>query len=265
MMSASILWGQNTHTQNLRFSANGVNFEMIFVEGSTFVMGCTSEQGACDNDETPTISVNLSDFYIGKYLVTQKLWQAVMGTTIKQQRDLAGNGLLVGKGDKFPMYYINYEECEAFCAKLNTLLAKQLPEGYAFCLPTEPQWEYAARGGTKSKGYRYSGSDDMDEVGWYNGNSGSRTHEVGTKTKNELGIYDMSGNVWEWCQDWHRSYGSNSQSNPKDSNPILFRVLRGGGWNNNASRCRVANRGNDYPIHRSGTYGFRLVLSTPHE
>jgi formylglycine-generating enzyme required for sulfatase activity len=249
--------------KNITFTANGVSFEMIFVEGGTFIMGCTSEQSDCSNSEKPTHSVTLSDFYMGKFTVTQKLWQAVMGTNVQQQRDLAGtNWPLKGEGDDFPMYYINYNECEEFCSKLNRLLANQLPEGYKFRLPTEAQWEYAARGGKKSKDYKFSGSDYIDEVAWYDGNSGSKTHEVGGKDKNELDIYDMSGNVWEWCQDWYGEtyYSSSPSSNPKGPSSGSYRVLRGGGWSSSAQGCRVTYRDGNAPSNRYSSYGFRLVL-----
>jgi len=158
------------------------------------------------------------------------------------------------------MYYISYNECEEFCAKLNKLLSNQLPEGFKFCLPTEAQWEYAARGGKKSKGYKFSGSDYIGEVAWYDGNSGSKTHEVGMKDKNELGIYDMSGNVYEWCQDWYGSYSSSSQTNPKGPSSGSARVLRGGSWYRNAQNCRVADRNYISPGARDYGIGFRLSL-----
>jgi formylglycine-generating enzyme required for sulfatase activity len=249
--------------KNLTFTANGVSFEMIFVEGGTFVMGCTSEQSDCSADEKPTHSVTLSDYYMGKYQVTQKLWQAVMGTNVRQQRDLANTSWpLRGEGSDYPMYYISYNECEEFCSKLNKLLANQLPEGYKFRLPTEAQWEYAARGGKKSKGYKYSGGDYIGEVAWYDSNSGEKTHEVGMKDKNELGIYDMSGNVWEWCQDWFdANYYSNSPStNPKGPGSGSGRVLRGGSWYLNAQYCRVSFRNCLTPDYRDLNYGFRLSL-----
>ena len=263
IMSAINSFGQTTG-KNLSFTVNGVSFEMLFVEGITFIMGCTSEQGNdCYHNEKPTHSVTLTDYYMGKYQVTQKLWQAVMGTGIRGQRDLGHTSWpLYGEGDDYPMYYINYNECEEFCAKLNKLLSDKLPEGYKFRLPTEAQWEYAARGGKKSKGYKYSGSDYIGEVAWYNSNSGGRTHEVGMKDKNELGIYDMSGNVWEWCQDWYdASYYSNSSStNPKGPSSGSDRVLRGGSWRGIAQGCSVSFRSNAGPNRRFHNSGVRLVL-----
>jgi len=224
--------------ENLSFTVNDVSFTMIFVEGGTFVMGCTPEQENCYTGERPTHKVVLSDFFLGEFEVTQKLWQAVMGVDIKQQWLAHYDGesifkvqitimedswwgpvptvyvratpedfskdislLLPGVGDNYPMFLINYRDCELFCSRLNLLLADLLPEGYKFVIPTEAQWEYAARGGKMSKGFRFSGSDIVDEVAWYYTNSEKTTHEVGKKFKNELGIYDMSGNVWERCRD----------------------------------------------------------------
>ena len=251
--------------KNMTFTANGVTFEMIFVEGGTFVMGCTSEQSDCSDWEKPTHSVTLSDYYIGQYQVTQKLWQAVMGTTVKQQRDTAvkyfqhwGGGweksdvTLRSEGDNYPMYYICYYECEKFCAKLNKLLSNQLPDGYKFSFPTEAQWEYAARGGKKSKGYKYSGSNDASKVAWYISTSQRETHEVGMKEKNELGIYDMSGNVWEQCQDCIESYCG-------PYGPC--RIKRGGAWNSNTTAdCRVSACKEYLSAVFENDLGFRLAL-----
>jgi len=255
------VFGQNGG-KNLPFTVNGVSFEMIFVKGGTFAMGCTSEQSDCGNDERPVHKVTLSDFYMGKYEVTQKLWQAVMGRNIRQQRDLVKGRSLYGEGGDFPVYYVSYKECEEFCVKLNELLANQLPDSFRFCIPTEAQWEYAARGGEKSKGYLFSGSNIIEQVAWFYENSDFETHRVGTKKKNELGIYDMSGNVWEWCQDWyHGNYYSTSTSvNPKGLPFGSMRILRGGSWDNEARFCRVSFRGDDAPSFRYDIFGLRLAL-----
>ena len=250
-------------SKNLNFSVNGVKFEMIFVEGGIFTMGCTAEQGGmCPDKEMPVHQVSLSSFYMGKYEVTQELWYAVMGTSIHQQREKSDYAFeLSGTGNEYPVYYINYHDCEEFCGKLNKLLGNQLPDGYKFGIPTEAQWEYAARGGKHSKNYKFSGSDYSGEVAWYSGNSNG-THEVGTKDKNELGIYDMSGNVWEWCYDWYSdSYYSNSSSdNPKGAGSGSFRVLRGGSCIDYEQDCRVSDRHYDFPDFRGRCYGFRLAL-----
>ncbi len=165
------------------FTVNGVSFKMIFVEGGTFTMGATAElESDALGGEKPTHRVTLSSYMIGETEVTQELWQAVMG----------GNPSL-HKGARNPVEWVSWNDCQEFIDKLNRLTGRK------FGLPTEAQWEYAARGGNRSKGYKYSGSNNIDELAWYDGNSG--THLVATKKPNELGIYDMSGNLWEWCQD----------------------------------------------------------------
>lgn len=234
----------------------GMSFDMVYVEGGTFQMGATSEQGSdYDSDERPVHSVTLSDYYIGKFEVTQGLWEKVMGTTIRQQRDKANSDwLLYGVGSDYPMYYVNWEEAQEFCTRLGQLTGKN------YALPTEAQWEYAARGGVKSRGYKYSGSNTIGNVAWYGDNSSSSTHPVATKQPNELGLYDMSGNVWEWCSDWKGYYSSESQSNPTGPSTGSARVLRGGSWYSYAGSCRVSNRSNGYPSTRYDRHGFRVVL-----
>ena len=241
------------------FIVNGVSFTMIFVEGGTFTMGATSEQGEeANNDEKPAHQVTLSDYYIGQTEVTQGLWKAVMGTTIRQQRNKADRSWSIrGEGDNYPMYYISWNECQEFVAKLNSLLSFQLG-GRRFALPTEAQWEYAARGGKRSNGYKFSGSNTLGNEAWYSDNSGDATHPVGTKSANELDIYDMSGNVWEWCQDWYGSYSSSSQTNPAGASSGSNRVSRGGSWFCSAKYCRVSNRDNIMPTGH-GNIGFRLI------
>ena len=249
--------------KNLAFKANDVKFEMVFVEGGAFAMGCFSEDNTCDSIEKPSHNVNLANYYLGKFEVTQKLWNTVMGSNIHQQRDLANTSWeIYGEGDKIPMYYISYEECETFCEKLNRLLYAQLPEGYKFCIPTEAQWEYAARGGSKRKGLTYSGNNKISKVAWWEGNSGQRTREVGLKLKNELGIYDMSGNVWEWCRDWFEAdyYSYSSNTNPQGPLSGDHRVLRGGSWNLKPWHSRVTTRHYYEPNARSANVGFRIAL-----
>lgn len=234
---------------------SGVEIEMVYVEGGTFQMGATSEQGSdYDSNERPVHSVTLSDYYIGKFEVTQGLWEKVMGTTIHEQRIKAGYSFTNGVGSDYPMYYVNWEEAQEFCKKLSQLTGK------TYVLPTEAQWEYAARGGVKSRGYKYSGSNTIGNVAWYSDNSSSSTHPVATKQPNELGLYDMSGNVWEWCSDWYGSYSSESQSNPTGPSTGSNRVLRGGSWCNSARNCRVSFRNYSYPSNRSFNDGFRFVL-----
>ena len=219
------------------FTVEGVSFTMIAVQGGTYIMG------ASDNDldarviEKPAHKETVSDFMIGETPVTQELWQAVMCANPSYF-----------EGDMLrPVDSVSWDDCQAFIRKLNQLT------GQNFRLPSEAEWEYAARGGNRSKGYKYAGSNSVDAVAWYDGNSGNKTHPVKTKQPNELGIYDMSGNVWEWCQDkWCDDYNS-----PRDSG---CRVLRGGSWYYDARYVRVSYRSGDAPGFRSNYYGLRLAL-----
>lgn len=242
---------------DLSFKVGNVSFKMIFVKGGTFQMGSYSG----DDDEKPVHSVTVSDFYMGEFEVTQALWKEVMGTSIYQQRDKANTSWPTrGVGADYPMYYVNHTEAEEFCGRLNQRLRSQLPDGYVFALPTEAEWEYAARGGNKSNAYTYSGSNYLSDVGWYTDNSSSSTHMVGSKRANELGLYDMSGNVYEWCSDWYGSYSSSAQADPQGPYSGSYRVLRGGSWDCGASRCRVSLRGDNTPSYRFNRSGFRLAL-----
>ena len=224
--------------------SNLPEIEMVWVSGGTFTMGATSEQGSDANDrEKPAHSVTLSGYYIGKYEVTQAQWKAVMG-----------NNPSSFKGDNLPVERVSWNEVQEFIKKLNQMTGK------SYRLPTEAEWEYAARGGNNSRGNKYSGSDNVGSVAWYFQNSGSTTHPVGSKSPNELGIYDMSGNVWEWCQDWYGDYSSSSQRNPKGPASGSVRVYRGGGWSYISRNCRVSFRDCNSPGGRSLNLGFRLVL-----
>ena len=257
-------FSQSSSSNNRNFKISDIYFEMIFVQGGTFTIGCTSDPNDCFDNEEPTHRVTLSDFYVGKYLVTQQLWTMVMGTTVSTQRNLLDTALvLYGEGELYPMYYINHNESVEFCKKLNQLLAKQLPEGYKFSLPTEAQWEYAARGGRKSKGYIYSGGDNLVKVAWYETISNDQAQEVGSKKKNELDIYDMSGNVWEWCLDWFDGYYYNHSPSTDPTGPVhgYHRALRGGSWRSIAQGCRVSCRYKNTPSERAGNCGLRLVLT----
>ena len=219
---------------------------MVYVSGGTFTMGATSEQGSDAYDrEKPAHSVTLSGYYIGKYEVTQELWKAVMGSNLSYF-----------KGDNLPVENVSWNDVQEFLRKLNAMTGKR------YRLPTEAEWEFAARGGNSSRGYKYSGGNSIGSVAWCKDNSGSRTHAVGTKSPNELGIYDMSGNVLEWCQDWYNSsyYGSSPRTNPQGPNSGSFRVYRGGSWNGGAGSCRVSNRTFITPGNRYGDLGFRLAL-----
>ena len=222
----------------------GVSFYMVYVKGSTFRMGCTSEQGSnCRDGEIPAHSVTLSDYYIGETEVTQALWNAVMGDNPSHWQ-----------GDNLPVENVSWEDAQAFIRKLNQMT------GLSFRLPTEAEWEYAARGGNKNRGYLYSGGNNIGEVAWYDGNSGKKTHAVKRKRANELGLYDMSGNVWEWCSDWYGAYIGGLQTNPAGPSTGSFRVLRGGCFENFARECRVSHRHNFMLSQRSLYWGLRLVL-----
>ena len=226
---------------------DGINIDMVRVEAGTFTMGATPEMKNPDNDEKPTHRVTLTnDYYIGKYEVTQALWQMVMGNNPSEF-----------KGDNLPVETVSWYDCQEFISKLNRITGKM------FRLPTEAEWEYAARGGNKSRGYQYSGSNNLSDVAWYGNNSGDETHAVGTKQPNELGIYDMSGNVDEWCQDWKGAYSSSSQVNPTGANSGSSRVIRGGSWDASAWGwgCRSSYRSCTLPGNRYYGFGLRLVLS----
>ena len=220
-----------------RFTANGVTFKMIAVQGVTYTMGAADNDPEAYDWEKPAHKETVSDFMIGETPVTQKLWQAVMGSNPSNF-----------KGDmQRPVEQVSWNDCQTFIRKLNQLT------GQNFRLPSEAEWEYAARGGNRSNGYKYAGSNSVDAVAWYDDNSGSTTHPVKTKQPNELGIYDMSGNVWEWCQDkWCDDYNS-----PHDSG---YRVLRGGSWYDYAWSVRLSFRINYTPGDSCNYYGLRLAL-----
>lgn len=228
---------------NGTLTVNGIKYNMVWVDGGTFRMGATSEQGSEISDEKPVHSVTLSGYYIGKTEVTQALWQAVMGSNPSYF-----------EGDDLPVEQVSWDDCQEFIRKLNSLT------GQNFRLPTEAEWEFACRGGNNSRGYKYSGSNYIDNVAWYDGNSGDKTHPVATKSPNELGIYDMSGNVWEWCADWYGDYSSGRQTNPKGPYGGSYRVYRGGGWFINAGICRSSDRYYYNPAYRYNILGLRLAL-----
>ena len=184
-------------------------------------------------------------------------WRAVMGTTIRQQRDKFNTKWAInGEGDNYPMYYVSWEEAQEFVRRLNSQTGNQ------YRLPTEAEWEFAARGGNSSRGYKYSGSNTVGEVAWYSQNSNYDTHPVGTKSSNELGVYDMSGNVSEWCSDWYGDYSSSTQTNPQGPSAGSGRVYRGGSWNGNARFVRVSYRYSGTPGLRNNFLGLRLACSS---
>ena len=233
------------HYQQQQQSNSAIDIPMVYVAGGTFTMGASAGDYEAEIDENPAHSVTVSSFYIGKYEVTQAQWKAVMGTNPSYF-----------KGDNLPVENVSWNDVQEFIRKLNAQTGK------TYRLPTEAEWEFAAKGGNSSQGYMYSGSNDIDSVAWNGSNSGSKTHPVGTKAPNELGIYDMTGNVLEWCSDWYgESYYSNSPStNPKGPSSGSHCVLRGGSWNPYARFFRVSDRLNGNPDYRSYYYGFRLVL-----
>ena len=232
--------------QYLNFNVNGVQFRMKYIEGGSFMMGAVGDDDEAWGDEKPAHKVTLDSYYIAETQVTQELWQAVVG----------GNPSHF-KGDIYrPVETVSWDDCQEFIEKLSTIT------GRTFSLPTEAQWEYAARGGKKSKGYKFSGSNNLGDVAWYDGNSISTTHPVAQKQSNELGLYDMTGNVLEWCQDWFDSnyYVNSPQHNPQGPSSGVFRVLRGGSCYSDPGLCRVSFRDGSNPDYHYDNGGLRLSL-----
>ena len=237
------------------------SFELVFVEEGEFVMGATAEQGPLAYpEEKPGHKVGVNSFWMGKTVVTQKLWQTVMH-----------NNPSFFKGDDLPVEMVSFDDCLHFILQLNKLT------GLSFRLPTEAEWEFAARGGKLGRGFRFAGDDELDRVAWFWRNSGKdhitgdwnknllrdnqgSTHPVAMKKPNELGLYDMSGNVWEWCSDVYMSYLHNQQNNIQQPPTAQKRVFRGGGWNSFARYCRVSHRYDCPPAAKSNSLGFRLAL-----
>ena len=264
---------------NITILVNGVSFKMIYVEGGTFKMGAQKESSVKDNydpyaydDESPVHQVTLSDYYMGEFEVTQELWEAVMGYSGRLSDGFYMRAVSpiwpgrvptseLGRGSSYPAYYISY--VNNFIPRLNKLTGKK------FRLPTEAEWEYAARGGKHQSYYLYSGSGKISSVAWYDGNTCAvrisrpayGTRPVGTKSPNELGLYDMSGNVWEWCSDRYGKYSSYSQTNPTGPTSGSCRVNRGGCWSSSPQGCRVANRNFNTPADRDYYIGLRLVCA----
>jgi formylglycine-generating enzyme required for sulfatase activity len=253
---------QAAATGFIETGVSGVSFDMVAVAGGTFTMGAADDDPDAYDLEKPAHGVTLSDFYIGRVEVTQALWLAVTGSWTPGYEPSATYGLGAG----YPAYYVSWNDIQSFISALNTQTGK------TYRLPTEAEWEYAARGGAQSGGYRYSGSNTIGEVAWYwdnipsqtFGQAGYGTQPAGTKAANELGIYDMTGNVFEWCSDWYGStyYTADAQTDPAGPSTGFNRVFRGGGWINGARGCRVSYRAYDTPDYRYADLGFRLACSS---
>ncbi len=267
---------KQAHIANLPQPINQLINDLVAVEGGTFMMG-----GNEYSNEKPIHEVTLSSFYIGKYQVTLAQFKAFIEdsrykTDAEKKTDGYGSYVYEGNSwkkkdgidwrhnvegklqtnDQHPVIHVSWNDATEYCKWLSRKTGKN------YTLPTEAEWEYAARGGNKSKGFTYAGSNNIDEVAWYDKNSGNKTQPVGQKLPNELGIYDMSGNVWEWCQDWYdENYYKNSPANnPTGPSTSSYRVLRGGSWSSDAVYCRVANRFNRTPATRDFIVGFRVVF-----
>lgn len=237
--------------ENIKFEVNGQAFEMVYVGPGSFLMGGTPEQGIdVWLNERPTHKVTMSPYFIGKHEVTQALYESVMGTN---PSTFQGPGL--------PVENITWFEAQKFVETLNELLHDTLGNR-KFALPSEAQWEYAARGGADGEVTKYSGSDVANDVAWISSNSGERTHNVGMLAPNELGICDMSGNVNEWCYDWWGIYNSEHRRNPNVTSEGVehLRLVRGGGWDRSERYSRVSVRHNLQPERKSPSIGFRIVL-----
>ncbi len=240
-------------SRNYTETTAGLNMEMIFVQGGLFVMGCTEEQDLdCYENEYYPHNVTLNHFYIGKFEVTQAQWRTVMG----ESSPLSSPSFFRGC-DNCPVESISWNEAREFLEKLSAMTGKT----YRF--PTEAEWEYAARGGVEgtlnnSQTYKYAGSDNINDVAWYRNNSGSRPQPVGSKEPNGLGIYDMSGNVWEWCSDWYGVYGI-CETNPQGPESGTDKVLRGGSWRSSHRTCRVSHRNHSKQGTKINFFGLRVV------
>lgn len=236
----------NINPEYLEMEVNGIFFKMRFVKGSSFMMGASDVDEEANDNEKPTHKVGLDNYYIGETLVTQALWEAVMGDNPSET-----------KNDDLPVDGVSWYDCQEFIEQINSIT------GMHFSLPTEAQWEFAARGGQKSRDFLYSGSNDIDEVAWYFDESPS--YKLANKKANELGLYDMSGILWEWCKDFYDdNYYSISQNlNPQGSDVGSDRVLRGGCWCSMPYECRVTYRAFSTPDYSGSVTGLRLVLNIP--
>jgi len=232
----------------------GLGLEVEPIPAGTFIMGSTRNEPGRNPDEGPAVQVTISrDFWMGKYEVTQQQWQSLMGTNPSH---FHGDGHL-------PVENVSWTDATSFCEKLTAQeqAAGRLPAGYAYRLPTEAEWEYACRAGTTTSYYTGDKESDLDEAGWYSGNSEKMAHPVGQKKPNAWGLYDMHGNVWEWCWDWYGSYGQAAVKDPSGPHEGHFRVVRGGGWMRSLSASRSASRENHLESYRFANVGFRVALA----
>ena len=242
-------------------NSNGVVIDFKKVPAGTFTMGSpSSESGRYDRETQHEVTLT-NDYMMGTYEVTQEQWEAVMG-----------NNPSKWTGDKLPVERISWYDAIEFCNELSKLVGREPVYNIngtsttcdftknGFRLPTEAEWEYAARGGEGTEYLIYSGSDNLSNVGWYYSNSGSKTHTIGQKEPNKLGLYDMSGNVYEWCWDWY-TYDLSSDTDPKGPSSGSYRVKRGGSWDSGSRDCRSAIRSSGSPSGSSYFIGFRLVYS----
>lgn len=225
------------------YTVNGVTFAMVNVEGGTFTMGANAGDTNASDNENPAHQVTVGAFAMGQTEVTQALWQAVMGTNPSHFVDA-----------NKPVEKVSWDDCQEFIAKLNEMTGKN------FRLPTEAEWEFAARGGNKSNNYLYAGSNDIAQVAWYDDNSGDISQIVATKAANELGLFDMTGNVWEWCSDWFGDYSADAQTNPAGPATGEEKVLRGGSWCSSAKKCRNSKRFGAAPDFADDDMGLRLAM-----
>ena len=253
---------ESANSQELQtetFTVNGVQFKMVYIKEGMFTMGGTAEQGTdAEGRELPIHQVTLSSYWIGETEVTQALWVAVMGSNPSWFTPANG----YSENLQRPVECVSWNDCQKFITKLNELTGKN------FRLPTEAEWEYAARGGKYSQGYKYAGNNDIEKVAWFwydiqsqqVSTEGCATQAVAIKLPNELGLYDMSGNVWEWCQDWYGLWGRKALTNPRGPKLGTYRVCRGGSWYNSDWNCRVSYRGCSGPTYSYDYQGFRLAL-----
>lgn len=239
--------GANEFMANLKISTDPFEGQMVFVKGGGFRMGDTFGDG--NREEKPVHPVTVSDFYIGKYEVTQAQWKEVMGNNPSHYTSC----------DNCPVERVSWLDVQEFLIKLNEMTGKK------YRLPTEAEWEYAAKGGENSRGFRYSGKNNINFVAWYSGNSENKTQPVGLKEPNELGLYDMSGNVWEWVSDWFDYYTDTPKVNPTGPENGDFRIVKGGSWFGYIGGSRVSCRGSDDPSNTRSYIGFRVALSAEKE